>query len=114
MTQLWPIETQVAGEERRVLARMQKTKNLLLIIPLGSSYLKTNLSKVNSPTAKFLCFVFGDIVIQYVHAAVLVPAIISLMIPRRVRFNASFIPSAVRLPRYWRALACGVYPPFVN
>jgi hypothetical protein len=93
---------------------MQKPKNLLLIIPLGSPHLKPDLPNVNSATTKLFRLVFGDVVIQYDHAAVLVLARISLTMPRRVSANASRTPFAVIMPRYWRAIASAVYPAFVN
>jgi hypothetical protein len=93
---------------------MQKPKNLLLIIPLGSPYLKPDLPKVNSAAAKLLRLVFRNVVVQYDHAADLVLATISLTIPRRVSANASRIPFGVSMPRYWRAIASGVYPASVN
>ena len=93
---------------------MQKPKNLLLIIPLGSPYLKPDLPKVNSAAPKLLRLVFRDVVVQYDHAADLVLATISLTIPRRVSANASRTPFGVSIPRYWRAIASGVYPASVN
>src|SRR5437867_3135800 len=93
---------------------MQKPKNLLLIIPLGSPHFKPDLPEVSSPAAKLFRLVFGDVVVQNDHAAVLVLATISLTIPRRVSANASRTPFAVIMPRYWRAMASGVYPASVN
>jgi hypothetical protein len=93
---------------------MQKAKNLLLIIPLGSTHFEADLPKVNSPAAKLFCLVFGDVVVENDDAAVLVLAAISLTMPRRVNANASRTPLAVIIPRYWRAIASGVYPAFDN
>src|SRR5207244_13314228 len=93
---------------------MQKPKNLLLIIPLGSPHFKPDLPEVSSPAAKLFRLVFGDVVVQNDHAAVLVLATISLTIARRVSANASRTPFAVIIPRYWRAVASGVYPAAVT
>src|SRR2546429_6345981 len=93
---------------------MQKPKNLLLIIPLGSPHFKPDLPEVSSPAAKLFRLVFGDVVVQNDHAAVLVLATISLTIPRRVSANASPPPFALIMPRYWRAMASRVYPAFFN
>jgi hypothetical protein len=43
---------------------MQKPKNLLLVVPLGSPHFKADLPKVNSPAAKLFCLVFGDVVVE--------------------------------------------------
>jgi len=82
MTQRRAEESQVAREKRYLFSRMQKPKNLLLIIPLGSPHFKPDLAKVNSPSPKLLRLVVGDVVVQNDHAAVLVLATISLTIPR--------------------------------
>jgi hypothetical protein len=114
MTQTCAEESHVARKKRYLFCRMQKPQNLLLIIPLGSPYLKPDLPKVNSAAAKLLRLVFRDVVVQYDHAADLVFATISLTIPRRVSANASRTPFGVSMPRYWRAIASGVYPASVN
>jgi len=93
---------------------MQEPKNLLLIIPLGAPHFKPDLPKANPAAAKPLRLVFGDVVVQNDQAAVLVLSRISLTTPRRVSANASLTPLAVTMPRYWREIASGVYPAFVN
>ena len=76
---------------------MQKPEDLLLIIPLGSPHFKPDLPKVNPVVAKLFRLVFGDVVVQNDHAAVLVLATISLTMPRRVSANASRTPFTVRV-----------------
>src|SRR3990172_12313052 len=93
---------------------MQKPKNFLLILPLGSSHFKPDLPKVDSAAAKLFRLVFGDVVVQNDHAALLVLANVSRIMPRRVSANASRTPFAQITPRYSRAIASGVYPAFLN
>jgi hypothetical protein len=93
---------------------MQKPKNFLLVIPLGAPHLKTDLPKTNPATTKLFGLIKRDVVIKYDHAAVLVLAGISLTRPRRISTSASRTPFTVIMPRYWRAIACGVYPAFVS
>src|SRR5262249_54436133 len=93
---------------------MQKPKNLLLIIPLGAPHLKFDLAKTNPAAAKSLRLVFWDVVVQNDQATFLVLSRISLTTPRRVSANASLTPFAVTMPRYWREIASGLYPAFVN
>jgi len=93
---------------------MQKPKNLLLIVPLGPSYFKTDLTKPDPAAQKLYGLIIGYVVVQYDHAAVLDRAGISLTTPRRVSANASRTPFAVTMPRYWRAMASGVYPALVS
>jgi hypothetical protein len=114
MTQGRAKEPHVTREKCYLLSLVQKPKNLLLIVPLGPAYFKSDLTKVNSAITKLFRLVFGDVVVQYDHAAVLVRAGISLTIPLRVNVNASRTPFAVMMPRYWRAIASGVYPDAVN
>jgi hypothetical protein len=114
MTQGRAKEPHVTREKCYLLSLVQKPKNLLLIVPLGPAYFKSDLTKVNSAMTKLFCLVFGDVVVQYDHAAVLGRAGISLTIPLRVNANASRTPFAVMMPRYWRAIASGVYPDAVN
>ena len=56
-------EPQVARKKRYLLGRMQKPQNLLLIVPLGASDLKTDLPKVNAPASKLFCLVLRDVVV---------------------------------------------------
>ena len=114
MTQGRAKEPHVARKKCYLLSLVQKPKNLLLIVPLGPAYFKSDLTKVNSATTKLFRNVFGDVVARYDHAAVLVRAGISLTMPLRVNVNASRTPFVVMMPRYWRAIASGVYPDAVN
>src|SRR2546426_6141703 len=93
---------------------MQKPKNLLLIIPLGSPHFKPDLPEVSSPAAKLFRLVFGDVVVQNDHAAVLVLATISLTIPRRGSANAPPTPFALVMPRYLRAMGSRGYSASFN
>jgi hypothetical protein len=93
---------------------MQKPENLLLIVPLGTPNFKANLAEMNPAATQLFGLVMGDVVIQYDHAAVFALARISLTMPRRVSANASRTPFAVTMPWYWRAMASGLYPAFVN
>ena len=57
-------------EKCYLLSLVEKPKNLLLIVPLGPNYFKSDLTKVNSAATKLFRLVFGDVVVQYDHAAV--------------------------------------------
>ena len=61
-----------ARKKGDLFSRMQKPKNLLLIIPLGAPHFKPDLPKANPAAAKPLRLVFGDVVVQNDKSAVFV------------------------------------------
>ena len=63
-------EAQIASKERGLFRRVEITKNLLQVFPLGPPNLKTYLSKMNSSTPQLFGFMFRDIVFEDDHAAV--------------------------------------------
>ena len=54
MPKLGSIKSQITREERRAILPVQIPQNLLLVVPLGSAYVKTDLSEANSVLSKFL------------------------------------------------------------
>jgi len=70
MTQRRAEEPEVAGEKRYLFGRVQKSKDFLLVLPLGSSHFKTDLLKPNPSAPKLLSLILGNVVVQYYHAAV--------------------------------------------
>jgi hypothetical protein len=61
MTQTDAEESKVSGKERGLLGLVQKSKDLLLVVPLRSSDLKPDLPNVNAPSRELSYLVFGEL-----------------------------------------------------
>ena len=62
-------EAQIPRKERCLFGRMQKAKNLLLIVPFGPANFKADLPEVNAPVAELLRLIFRYVVVKQVHAS---------------------------------------------
>lgn len=100
-------EAEVTRKERRLFRCVQVAEYFLLVIPFGTSDLKSDLPEVNLPEAKLLYLILGDVVIEDDHAAVFLRPI-SVTMPRLVSETASRTASALIMPRYCRDIAAGL------
>jgi hypothetical protein len=100
-------EAEVTCKERGLFCGVQVAEYFLLVIPFGTSDLKTDLPEVNLPEAELLDLIFGNVVIEDDHAAVLLREI-SVTMPRLVSETASRTASGLMMPRYCRDIAVGL------
>ena len=106
-------EAEVTRKERRLFRCVQVAEYFLLIIPFGTSYLKTDLPEVNLREAELPNLILGNVVIEDDHAADFL-RLISLTMPRLVSNTASRTASGLMMPRYCRDIAAGLYPACVS
>src|SRR5690242_2023178 len=98
-------EAKVARKKGRPLSSVQKTKNLLLIVPLRPSNFEADLLEVNAPAAQLVGLVLRNVMVENVHAALLFRRTISRTTPPRVRSTASRTAAGRMTSRYWRAIS---------
>ncbi len=72
----------------------------MLIVPFWSADIETDLAKMHPVTAQPPRLIFGNVVVEYDHAAALVRGRTSLMIPRRVSVRASRTATGVIIRLY--------------
>jgi hypothetical protein len=100
-------EAEVTRKERRLFGCVQVAEYFLLVIPFGTSDLKSDLPEVNLRETKLLDLILGDVVIDDDHAAVFLRPI-SVTMPRLVSETASRTASGLMMPWYWRDIAVGL------
>jgi hypothetical protein len=110
MTMLGSVKSQVTCEKRRAALPMQVSQNLLLVVPLGSAYVYTDLSEANSILSEFLALGMWNIVVENDQAAELRREVTSLTRPRRVSDRASRTAAGLRMFRCSFAISAGEYP----
>jgi len=114
MTKLGSVKSQITREKRRATLPVQISQNLLLVVPLGSAYVNTDLSKTNSVLLEFLALGLWNIVVENDQAAELRREVTSFTRPRRVSDRASRTAAGLRIFRYSFAISAGEYPSAAN
>jgi len=114
MTKLGTVKSEITREKRRATLPVQISQNLLLVVPLGSAYVNTDLFKANSVLPKFLGLRMWDIVVENDQAAELRREVTSFTRPRRVSDRASRTAAGLKMFRYSFAISSGEYPTEAN